>query len=572
MLVLDYTSMKHLFVKSVVLVSGAVLLLYGATTKSYVGTFSSLPAAEKDVVKSVVVPVYGSAPGITLSFAGNTMLGADFFSYSRNNSTASLDALFSGSKKLTLADDATIVNLETPVSYETSKAYTTKFGIEALDRAGVDAVALGGKAFTSGTYSSVARTLSSLTSLGMQWTGLGESADTARRLLIFQKGDLSFGVMSVSDISNKEYGKIVSYPHVARVRDLALLSTIKKASQSVDALTVVVHVSGKSAHTYRDELLGRLIIDAGADAVIFYGPQDVFDVEQYRGGMIAYSLGDFVSGEGDSDPGMIMQLSLSDRGVFTSKAYEVVHAQSGAVTALIPSPNQNTLSIESDYMRVLGSKTAVYNTLSVYERSRTAKGKVAITIDDGYDIDNVRDMIAVFEQKKAKATFFPAAEQLIAYSSVWKKAVPVGIEFGNHTFTHPWITHITPSELGTELQKAKAAILKINPSARVVWFRPPNKDGFTEDSWLPDTHSAVLKQNGLQNIALWSLDSYADYHVLAEGVDGKVVGEDLASRAKAGDIIILHFSDTDLAALPYLIDNLRAKGLEPVTMSELIAN
>ena len=147
---------------------------------------------------------------------------------------------------------------------------------------------------------------------------------------------------------------------------------------------------------------------------------------------------------------------------------------------------------------------------------------------------------------------------------MWKLAASAGIEFGNHTFGHPWITRLSPLELSTELTKAKTAIARIAPYQKVVWFRPPNKDGFTEDMWLPDTHVAVLKNAGLKKVALWSLDSYSDYFLLNDAVDGKFVGEDLARRAEAGDIIILHFNDTDRTALPFLIDGLRAKGLEPL--------
>ena len=41
-------------------------------------------------------------------------------------------------------------------------------------------------------------------------------------------------------------------------------------------------------------------------------------------------------------------------------------------------------------------------------------------------------------------------------------------------------------------------------------------------------------------------------------------------KAGPGSIVLLHFAPLDVAALPAIIDGLRAKGLEPVTLTELI--
>jgi peptidoglycan/xylan/chitin deacetylase (PgdA/CDA1 family) len=564
------TIRRHI-AKVLVLLSGVGVLVYGVTTANpYSATFVSAARVTKNPLDVVVVPVNGATDGITLSFAGNTMLGGAFLPLAQKATTSSLDALFGNASTFLKTDDATIVNLETPVSFENVKTYTTTAGIDALLRAGVDTVSLGGRAFTTGSSASIAGTMATLKQRSMQWLGIGESQSEQKKLVKYTKDDMSFGVFAVSDVSNFEFGIKTRYQYMARVREPDFFETITKASKKVDALAVVVHTVPKTKHSYRDELLARRLIDAGATLVVYYGSSAVFDMETYRGGTIVYSLGDFVTGLGAQKSGLLVQASLSPSGTLTIKEFEVLHTTQGAVSTVIPVRVPNQVSIESPYMRISGSERAVYDGLSVYDKSLTAQGMVAITIDDGYNIDNVKAMIDIFRAKKAPATFFPAAELLAPYASVWKMAASAGIEFGNHTFNHPWITHLSPLELSTELTKAKTAIARIAPYQKVVWFRPPNKDGFTEDMWLPNTHIAVLKNAGLKKVALWSLDSYSDYFLLNDAVDGKFVGEDLARRAEAGDIIILHFNDTDRTALPFLIDGLRAKGLEPVTLSTLI--
>lgn len=557
--------------KALVLLSGVGILAYGVTTANpYSATFVSAARVTKNPLDVVVVPLDGKADGITLTFAGNTMLGGGFLPIVQNDMMSSLDALFGNASTFLKNDDATIVNLETPVSFENVKTYTTTAGIDALLRAGVDTVSLGGRAFTTGSSASIAGTMATLKQRTMQWLGIGESQSEQKKLVKYTKGGTSFGVFAVSDVSDGEFGIKNHYQYMARVREPDFFETITKASKKVDALAVVVHTVPRIKHSYRDELLARRLIDAGADLIVFYGSSPVLDIETYHDGRIIYSLGDFVTGLGAQKSGLLVQTLLSPSGSLTTKEFEVLHTSQGAVSAVVPVRISNQVSTESPFMRVPGSERAVYDGLSVYDKSLTAKGKVAITVDDGYNIDNVKAMIDTFRKKAATATFFPAAELLVPYASVWKMAVPAGIEFGNHTFSHAWITHLSPLEFGTELTKARTALARIAPNQNVTWFRPPNKDGFTEDMWLPDTHVSILKNAGLKKVALWSLDSYADYFLLNDTVDGKFVGEDLARRATDGDIIILHFNDTDRTALPYLIDALRAKGLEPVTLSTLI--
>jgi 2',3'-cyclic-nucleotide 2'-phosphodiesterase (5'-nucleotidase family) len=66
----------------------------------------------------------------------------------------------------------------------------------------------------------------------------------------------------------------------------------------------------------------RIVIDAGADAVIGHGPHVLRGMEIYKNRLIAYSLGNFAtygrfSLSGQKGKGVILELSMNSKGEFT---------------------------------------------------------------------------------------------------------------------------------------------------------------------------------------------------------------------------------------------------------------
>ncbi len=76
----------------------------------------------------------------------------------------------------------------------------------------------------------------------------------------------------------------------------------------------------------RQRQLARLMIDAGADAVVGGHPHVIQNTEQYRGKPIIYSLGNFVFDGFDSVPtttGWLLQMDVAREGVISWKANAV---------------------------------------------------------------------------------------------------------------------------------------------------------------------------------------------------------------------------------------------------------
>jgi peptidoglycan/xylan/chitin deacetylase (PgdA/CDA1 family) len=199
-----------------------------------------------------------------------------------------------------------------------------------------------------------------------------------------------------------------------------------------------------------------------------------------------------------------------------------------------------------------------------------AQGGVAITIDDGASPEVLR----ILRAKGVTATFFPMGRAVEKNPSFWQEVVEAGHELGNHTSSHHWLSNLDEQKIIEELdgwQRAVDVALGYHYPTR--WFRPPGMAGFT-DGRGAEAFRKVIASKGLIT-ALWSVETFwALYSPVGPRLAGeRLTASDVAayvvSRARPGSIILLH-GGLDIAALAAIIDGLRAKGLEPVTLTQLV--
>ncbi|OFQ55440.1 polysaccharide deacetylase family protein [Corynebacterium sp. HMSC074H12] len=188
----------------------------------------------------------------------------------------------------------------------------------------------------------------------------------------------------------------------------------------------------------------------------------------------------------------------------------------------------------------------------------TCSNCVAITYDDGPDA-LTGQLLDTLKAKDAHASFMVLAPHAYAHPELLRRMKAEGHTVGNHTDTHRELNKLPAHEVDAEI-KSGAAAIKAATGDSPRWVRPPY--GATNQ-----TVANAAKNNG-QAQALWSIDTldWKDRnsdHICAAAVDG----------AQAGDIILMHdIHITTVDAAPCVIDGLRAKGLEPVSLDTLIPN
>ena len=175
-------------------------------------------------------------------------------------------------------------------------------------------------------------------------------------------------------------------------------------------------------------------------------------------------------------------------------------------------------------------------------------GKVALTFDDGPDPTNTRAILDILKSKDVKATFFLRGDRTKQYPDLVRMEYAEGHRAENHTYTHPYLTRLSDSQVRQQLTDTDAAIVAAG-APKPVLFRPPYGDTNA-------TVQSIGASLGLTQV-LWTYDSGDWQNPSASTICDRVV-----NNAKPDSIVLLHdgwTTNTD-DALPCIIDGLRTKG------------
>lgn len=188
----------------------------------------------------------------------------------------------------------------------------------------------------------------------------------------------------------------------------------------------------------------------------------------------------------------------------------------------------------------------------------TCSNCVAITYDDGPG-ELTAQLLDTLKAKDAHASFMVLAPNATAHPELLRRMKAEGHTVGNHTASHRELNKLSPSDVDGEI-KAGAAAIKAATGENPRWMRPPY--GATNG-----TVEAAAKANG-QAQALWSVDT-VDW----KDRNSEHVCEAAVNGAQPGSIVLMHdIHTTTVGAADCVIDGLRAKGLEPVSLDHLIPN
>lgn len=181
---------------------------------------------------------------------------------------------------------------------------------------------------------------------------------------------------------------------------------------------------------------------------------------------------------------------------------------------------------------------------------------VAITYDDGPGAETNR-LLDKLKAKNAHASFMVIAPSAEQHPELLKRMKAEGHTIGNHTKSHRQLNTLSYEQVSQEIDAGNAAINKATGQG-TRWVRPPY--GATNA-----TVDQATRDKGVSQ-ALWDVDT-VDWkdrnsdHVCSSAVQG----------AHAGSIVLMHdIHPTTVDAADCVIDGLRAKGLEPVSLDRLL--
>lgn len=181
---------------------------------------------------------------------------------------------------------------------------------------------------------------------------------------------------------------------------------------------------------------------------------------------------------------------------------------------------------------------------------------VALTFDDGPAGHTTR-LLDLLYAKNAEASFFVVGPNARSNAGMLKRMADSGMTVGNHSMTHRQLNQLSYQQVAQEIQQGND-IIQRNTGSAPRWMRPP----------YGATNPTVARAAGDKGMALamWQIDTL-DWKYRDPARTCRVA----VNESQAGDIVLMHdIHATTVDAVSCIIDGLRAKGLEPVSLDRLI--
>ncbi|WP_432991499.1 polysaccharide deacetylase family protein [Dactylosporangium sp. CA-233914] len=181
-------------------------------------------------------------------------------------------------------------------------------------------------------------------------------------------------------------------------------------------------------------------------------------------------------------------------------------------------------------------------------------GYVALTFDDGPDPAGTAALLAALRAGGARATLFAIGRNARSHPRLLRRARNAGMWIGNHSWSHPDLTRLTPARTRAELRRTQAVLGRLNGTAPRL-FRPPYGE-------TGDAVRSIAAGLGLTEV-LWDVDS-RDW----AGADADEIVA-AAERLTDGQVILMHERyPATIAAVPRILAALRTRNLRPGRIDE----
>lgn len=183
---------------------------------------------------------------------------------------------------------------------------------------------------------------------------------------------------------------------------------------------------------------------------------------------------------------------------------------------------------------------------------------VAITIDDGVPYNP--KLFDYLVANDVRVTTFVLGSFASDRPDLIKKMHEAGFEIANHSWDHPFLTKLSDSDVKSQLRRTQAAVSKITGN-QAPYLRPPYGD--------TDKRVKSIAADLGYKIVLWNR-SFAD---TSKSATADQLYKNVMNGLAPGDIILCHWGSEDTyLAMQRIIPEMRRRGFEPVTLSEMLAD
>jgi poly-gamma-glutamate capsule biosynthesis protein CapA/YwtB (metallophosphatase superfamily) len=244
-------------------------------------------------------------------------------------------SIFAGVQSVFDSADVLVGNLEcalTSSDQQQSKSFTFAApaqAAQALALAGFDVLSLANNHAMDFGNQGLLDTFANLGQFGIAGVGAGENAAAAHAPVILERNGLRLAFLAYLDVSGENQGfdaqswiATATQPGIAWADLDQIKADVTAARRKADVVIVMLHSGIEITNVINNiendqRLQARTAIDSGAALVIGSHPHVLQQIESYHGGLIAYSLGNFVfdTYKGVANATIILQVMLTPTGI-----------------------------------------------------------------------------------------------------------------------------------------------------------------------------------------------------------------------------------------------------------------
>ncbi len=196
--------------------------------------------------------------------------------------------------------------------------------------------------------------------------------------------------------------------------------------------------------------------------------------------------------------------------------------------------------------------------LPVYSVQRNDK-KISLTFDSAWGNEDIPSILDTLAKYQIRASFFVTGSWIDSYPDDIKNICAAGHDIGNHSMSHPRMTHLSEEKIISELKNVHTQIKELTGQDMCL-FRPPYGE---YNNRLLLTASELGYFNILGNV---DSEDWRDY-----GTEMIIQTVTQHKNLSSGSIILMHTGTKyTAAALEMIILSLLEAGYEFVPVSELI--
>lgn len=192
-----------------------------------------------------------------------------------------------------------------------------------------------------------------------------------------------------------------------------------------------------------------------------------------------------------------------------------------------------------------------------YNHGSRDEARIAITIDDWWHPEMLPDFLDVAKEYGVHLTLYPCGCNLHAEDrDLWQRALDEGHEIGSHGFTHTDFSVRGSLIIQHDLEKYQTAIDEtLGYHYEFLTVRVPYGKGRAGSN--SNSLKRSLHQAGFDHVIFWDVDNTKDLNKALKSIQN-------------GSIVLMHGNNNDLKFFRKLMEALKDRNYEYVTVSDLL--